>query len=119
MGFPIRHTLYGLVSIMACAALVQPLFEGSAARGATASDLSVKTAGFSGFYSKVQHRWAARLVSGSLFEPTQLELDRRDRAERLLCRLHTLRSERVLRKSLPRFGIDCRQFSQKSPSSSR
>jgi hypothetical protein len=83
---------------MACA-IVQPILEEPAESGAFESGLGVKTAGFSRFYTKLQHRWATRVVAGTLFEPTQLEIDRRERAERLAGRLLSLHNARARKRT--------------------
>ena len=78
---------------MACA-VIQPAISELDSKETRDSGLEVKKAGLSRYYSRLQHQWASRLVSGSLFEPTQLEIDRRDRADRLIDRLSALKRER-------------------------
>ncbi len=57
-----------------------------------------------GFYSRVQERWAASLLSGSLFEPTGPDLDQRGRVEQLVGVLVNLRRKSERHRSFLRGG---------------
>ena len=86
---------------MACA-VYQPLFEKFRTRNHAELELCPKPvarkqvvvrARATDFYNTIQHRWATRLINCSLFEPTPVENDRRDRSARLTERLINLRQE--------------------------
>jgi hypothetical protein len=57
-----------------------------------------------GFYSRVQQRLAARLLAGSLFEPTRLDTDQRDHVEQLAGVLDNLRRETEKQRAYLRGG---------------
>jgi len=96
---------------MACAGY-QPLFEKFRTRThgelelcgkAASADRIVVRARATDFFTGIEHRWAASLLACSLFEPTPVEVDRRDRSARLTERLINLRleSERRLSAGMP------------------